>query len=921
MPMPSGATVFLFTDIEGSTRLWEERPNEMREALAAHDGILRAAIEGNNGQVFKTIGDAFCAAFNALDDAISAARHAQTALNQLDSEPAGLQLRVRMAIHAGRADERDGDYFGPAVNRVARLLSVGHGGQTLLSEAAQSLIYGSSQTETSVKLLDLGFHNLQDISEPEHIFQICFADLQDEFPPLRSLIYLRHNLPLQVTSFVGREREIADVKKGLHNSRLLTITGAGGVGKTRLVVQVAFDAVSEYPDGVWMAELSPVGDPDRVPHTIAQALGVREESGKSLTDSIVKHLKAKRLLLVLDNCEHVLDVCSSLANEIIRSCPGVTIAATSREPLSISGEKVFTMPALSCPRADAATSNSNLYEYEAVKLFAERAQSVSPGFQVMPANASAVIQVCRRLDGIPLALELAAARVRVMPVEQIASRLDDRFRLLTGGSRTALPRQQTLRALIDWSYELLSAEEKTLLNRLSVFAGGWTLDAAEAVCADEQADGIEAWQVLDLLASLVGKSLVIFDESGATARYRLLETVRHYALERLIAGDDEEAIRRRHAEWCRSLVIEAGTHLSTPQQPSWLARMDAEHDNVQSALNWTKSKPTDYQLGLEIAAYSDRYWSLRDVIRVGREWMKTFLDLTPAVHSQPRAMALVGLGGYCWRMGDYPEARAAYKLACETCRAIDNLGGLSTAIGGLANVNWYEGNKEAAVTLYEEALALAREANNIRMVSVALSNLGLVAIDQSEFARAKELFEESLGIRRETSDTRGMATVLGNLSNVAREQGDLDTALRLSDESLQIRRGFGDRLGISYGQTDRSIIAKRQGDLELAENCLFEALTLKHELGEMWGMAQLLNAVANLRGLQGRWERAVNLWGASHEIRERIGAGEDDEDTDERERLTGNAKQLLGERAFNSAWHVGASTNVDDAVTLALRRD
>ncbi len=474
---------FLFTDIEGSTRLWDSQPGAMAPALARHDALLRQSIEAQGGRVFKTVGDAFCAAFEAASGATKAALEAQLALGREDWGTLG-GLRVRMALHTGEAELREGDYFGPPLNRVARLLATAHGGQTVMSQTTYDLV--RDQPPAGANLQDLGEHRLKDLERPERVYGLLHPDLLGDFPPLRSLSGLPNNLPQQVTSFVGRERETPEVERLLRASRLLTLTGAGGTGKTRLSLQVAANILEEHPDGAWFVEFAPVSDPDLVPQTVAAALGVREEPGKPITDTLHGYLKDKRLLLVFDNCEHLLDAVARLANAVLRGCPDVRILATSREAMGIGGEQAYRVPSLASPDPKGSYTPESLGQFDAVRLFIDRALLAQSSFAVTNENAPAVAQLCHRLDGIPLAIELAAARVRAMPVEKIAERLDDRFRLLTGGSRTALPRQQTLRAMIDWSYDLLSEKEKTLLRRLSVFAGGWTLEAAEAVCADPE---------------------------------------------------------------------------------------------------------------------------------------------------------------------------------------------------------------------------------------------------------------------------------------------------------------------------------------------------------------------------------------------------------------------------------------------------
>src|SRR5438094_6811639 len=500
-------SIFLFTDIEGSTTLWEKFPEPMRGALAQHDLVLRGIIEGRNGRVFKTVGDSFFAVFPAADDAVAAAADVQ---HRLLAEPwteVGESLRVRIAIHTGPAESRDGDYFGPTLNRLARILASAHGGQIVLSKAVVDLL--GSRLRATAKLIDLGEHRLRDLIRPEHIFQYIERGLREDFPLLRSLSAFAHNLPGQLTSFIGRETEVAEIKHLISRTRLLTLTGSGGNGKTRLALQTAAEMVDHFANGVWFVDMAAVLDSTLIATTVAATLRLREQPGHTMLETLVAFLKGKRLLLIFDNCEQIVSACAVLAEKLLKACPELHILATSREALAVAGETTWRVPSLPVPPAQPLDSFEKLAENPSVRLFVDRSTSVVPDFQLTAGNAPAVAKIRRRLDGIPLAIELAAARVKVMTVEQIAERLDDRFRLLTGGSRTALPRQQTLRAAVDWSYDLLSEPERVLLHRLSVFAGGWTLEAAEAVC---RGDGLEDFGVLDLLCQLVDKSLVLADE-------------------------------------------------------------------------------------------------------------------------------------------------------------------------------------------------------------------------------------------------------------------------------------------------------------------------------------------------------------------------------------------------------------------------
>ena len=546
----AGTITFLFSDIEGSTRLWEQHPGAMKAALARHDDILRRSVTQHQGQIVKLTGDGCLAVFESASGAVLAALAAQQAL-QADAwdELKPQVVRARMALHTGEAEARGGDYFGPAVNRAARLMSAGHGGQVLLSAASAELLRDA--LPVGAGLLDLGEQRLKDLARPEHVFQLLHPTLPSNFPSLRSLDAFPHNLPVQLTSFIGREREMAEVKRLLATTHLLTLTGPGGTGKTRLALQLGAEmlGVADYADGVWLVELAALEHPGALPQAIAAAFCLGSMPGREPLDAVTDFLRDKRLLLILDNCEHLIDAVARLADHLLRASPRLKILASSREALGVTGEVAFRVPSLSLPEegahgvGDDASHMSpvELMACEAARLFVERATAVNPRFALTDRNAPAVAQICRRLDGIPLALELAAARVKVFTAEQIAARLDDRFRLLTGGSRTALPRQQTLRAAIDWSYDLLAEPERALLKRLSVFVGGWTFEAAEAICPGED--------VLEALTQLVNKSLVVAehraDEREDGVRYRMLETVRQYARDRLLdAGVAEVAAAR-----------------------------------------------------------------------------------------------------------------------------------------------------------------------------------------------------------------------------------------------------------------------------------------------------------------------------------------------------------------------------------------
>jgi predicted ATPase/class 3 adenylate cyclase len=573
--VPSGTVTFLFTDVEGSTRLWEAAPDAMRQALTRHDDILRDAIGNHGGSVFATGGDGFGAAFSRAGDALAAAVAAQVGLTR-EHWPDSAPLNVRMGLHTGEVEERGGDYFGAAVNRAARLTAVAHGGQILCSKATADLARG--HLAEGVSLIDLSEHRLRDLSEPVRVFQVCQPELASGFPPLRSVDAFPGNLPLQMSSFIGRGQALQLVGTAVTEHRLVTLTGVGGVGKTRLALQASADLLPRFLDGAWLVPLAAVRDPDRVADMVAGVFRVTARPGLSVEESLVLFLHDQRLLLLLDNCEHLLRPVASLVARIEEACPAVRVLATSREGLGLRGEQILVVPSLGLPEDES--DPEKLVGYEAVQLFIDRARLVKATFAIDASNAEGVQQICTRLDGLPLAIELAAARIPAMNPTELSRRLDQRFRLLTGGDRMAVERQQTLRATIDWSYDLCSESERSLLARLSVFAGGCTLEAVEAVCAAP----VQADEIMDVVSSLVARSLVVADDRGLDTRYRLLETIRQYGVERLAEAGETESVRARHADYYISFAAKVTPHMFGPGALEWGIRFAAEHDNLHAAM-------------------------------------------------------------------------------------------------------------------------------------------------------------------------------------------------------------------------------------------------------------------------------------------------------------------------------------------------
>jgi predicted ATPase len=755
---------FLFTDIEESTRRWEEMPEPMRDALARHDQILRSSIERHGGYVFATGGDGFAAAFGRAGDAVAAAVEAQVALDT-EAWPEEAPIRVRMGLHTGEAFEREGDYFGPAVNRTARLMALANGGQVLCSSITAEL------TQLDVALHDLGEHRLRDLSAPQRVFQVG----DGRFAPLRSVDAFPGNLPLQVSSFIGRETQLARVLKALHEARVVTLTGVGGVGKTRLALQAAAEMLPEFREGAWLVELAPVRDPDEVTAAFAAAFGVATNVGQTLEQSLIDFLRSKQLLLAVDNCEHLLDVVGDLVDLMERSCPRLVILATSREGLALDGERVVPVAPLGGPPPGVAVDV--IAQTDAVRLFVERATSVDPEFALTPENAAAVAEVCRRLDGLPLAIELAAARVTAMTPVELAHALERRFDTLAGGRRRAVQRHQTLRAAIDWSYGLCSEPERRLLARLAVFAGGGTRAAVEAVCAG---GAIEARAVFEALAGLVAKSLVVAHREAPETRYGLLETIREYAEERLAANEETAALRDGHAEYYARFLHSLYEDLFGPQQVEAGKRVAAEYENLLAAighaidtadadlaLRLLRDQPLGNQIGYAMFLPVERVLALPGTpehrwypygLAVAAQQASLHGDVASTEVFIAQSIAAEGLSAEPdWRAeylraiayageaiaaGDHEGGAAHSERAGRIALTAGATGDAASQFGGAA-VEWaLAGDAGAAVTLGSEGLALARHARTPLAIAFNLNGLAL-ALAESDPERARALLRES----------------------------------------------------------------------------------------------------------------------------------------------------------------------------------
>ena len=863
----SALTTFLFTDIEGSSRLWEQEPERMRPALERHDAITRSAVEGNRGTVVKMIGDGVHAVFADPLDAVGASLQLQQALADPEATN-GVALRVRCGMHVGVHERRDDDFFGSAVNRAARIMSAAHGGQVLLSQAMAALV--GDRLPAGVALRDLGSVRLRDLASPERVYQVVHSQLRQEFPALRSLESIPNNLPQQLTSFIGREHDLTEVKKLLRTTRLLTLLGVGGLGKTRLSLQVAADVVDRYPDGLWFVELAALRDERLVAQAVASVLGVKEEPGRPVVEALVKYVKDRQLLLILDNCEHLVHCCAELAKVLLQSGARLTILASSREHLHVAGEATYPVPALAVPDPRQTNTVAALTQYEAVHLFVDRAAAAQPDFRLTHQNAAAVAGICHRLDGIPLALELAAARVRTMSVENIAARLSDCFRLLTGGDRTALPRQQTLRASIDWSYELLSESERALLRRLAVFAGGCTLDAAEAVGAGGDLDEKD---VLDLLTHLVEKSLVVADAEGE--RYRLLETVRLYAQERLNESGERDRTRTRHLAYYLALAEKARPELDGPDQAAWLLRLDLDRENILAAHAWCDRAEGGAELGLKVVFSMQPYWFNRGLLGLG----------------QRVAVEALARGG-------------AQEGTLARCRALFYAGQLGCFMGRYGDAQEY----------LEESLALARELGDKKRVAAVLQPLTMASLGQGDLATARRHVREALVLARELGNKRGIAAALNAVAQVHRVEGDLDTAEPLYEQVLALARELGDREIIAIALLNLAMVSIGRGLGDRAQAMLLDVLSIAEEIGSKPAGQSALEVSAGLAALIAQWEHAAVLFGAAEAQTEATGIHRDPGDESFLAPLIAKAGDALGAPAFASAEAAGRALSYEEAI-------
>jgi predicted ATPase/class 3 adenylate cyclase len=900
--LPSGTLTFLFTDIEGSTNLWEQHSDQMRDAMRRHDTLIESTVKQQAGLVVRPRGegDSRFAVFPRASDALRAAIAIQRIFF---AEPWMIPpVRVRIALHSGEADLRDGDYYGLTVNRCSRLRSAGHGGQILMSQTTYNLV--RDELPAGVSLRDLGEYNLKDLERSEHIFQAIAEDIPAEFPPLNTSDKIRSNLPLALTSFIGRQREIDELEHLLWQSRLLTIAGPGGAGKTRLAIRLSQNVQGSFPDGVWFIDLAPMSNCVHLCQYVMNLLGMREEPGYSADQSLLDNLRSKTLLLILDNCEHLLPDMAQLVETMLRRAPGLRVLATSREKLAVTGEIVWRIPPLSSPDLMETANIEKLMQYEAVKLFSDRAAAAKPDFTITKENAEMVAQICAHLDGLPLAIELAAARVRVLSVEEILARLTDRFRLLVG-TRTALPRQQTLRALIDWSYDLLTEKERILLRRLSVFASSWTLEAAEQVCPGKE---IQPWEVLDLLTGLIDKSFVIGEAQTGHHRYRFLETILKFSQERLWESQEAEEFAQKHAVYFLKMAENSYGKMWGPEQAYWLGVLDEERDNLRATLDRLSQVAGSEGMMLQLAGSLWRYWEIRGYLSEGRAWLETALVQNPNASQYLRANGLGGAGHLARQQGDYEQARAFHEQSLAIFRAMEDKLGVARQLNALGEIAQNLGEYARAIELHEESLSLRQEISDKEGIAVSLRQLGVIARDHGHYERARELLEKSLILERELGDKLLLAISLNDLGLVAHSLCDYNEAISIFEEAMSLQRELNDRLGISNSLQNLGNVAKDQGNFKQAQLFFQECLALKKELGDKRGISRVFVTLAEITFRQGRYPQAADLAGQCLTLSQELGL--------KREILL--SLEMLGFITYYQGNYERAAALADETLTLSL---
>jgi predicted ATPase/class 3 adenylate cyclase len=908
--LPTGTVSLLCTDIEASTRLLQALGDRYAEALAEHRRLLRTAFAEHRGCEVDTQGDAFFYAFSRAHDAVAGAVAAQRAL-AAHRWPEDLALRVRIGIHTGEPTTTGEGYVGIDVHRAARVMSAGHGGQVLLTQSTRDLL--PEEPFEAVGLRDLGEHRLKDLTQPQRLYQLLIPGLDNDFPALKTLEARPTNLPIQPTALIGREQQVTEAvtlvrREGI---RLVTLTGAGGTGKTRLALQVAAELIADFEDGVFFVDLAAITDPHLLIATVGQTLSVREQLGQSLSETLKDYLCDKHLLLVLDNFEQLVGA-GPAVSALLAVAPNLKALVTSRAPLHLSGEHEYSVPPLSVPDLGESEPPSVLAGYEAVQLFLARAQAVKPEFELTSENSPAVAEICARLDGLPLAIELGAARVRILSPQALLGRLSERLALLTGGARDAPVRQRTLRDTIEWSYGLLSTSEQRLFARLSVFLGGGTVEAAEAVC------GSAELEVFDAVDSLVEKSLLRQEEGAAgEPRAFMLETIREYAFDRLERSGEGERLRDRHANYFVGLAEEAEPEILGADQGLWLERLEAERDNFRAALGWLLER-SDAERALRLIGSLRRAWVARGYLSETRKWLEAAFEQSPTVPPQVEAKALYALGRVALVQGDYDQAVLWLEQSARVFRELGEAEGLVFSLADLGFIATAQGRHEDAERLAEQSLAEARAAGSERTIAAALHSLACAKLDAEEYGEARTLFAESLALRRRLGDKRNTANSLCYLGSVALLEGDYDGATALLDESLTLGRELGNLLIVSAALANQSLVALAAGEPGSAAALCNESLALSRELGDKRTTVECLHALAGVAAVNAEPLRAALYSGAAESLHAAIKAPPSPAERMVGERFLPISRATADDQSFEAAWAEGRQMGYDAAVTFAL---
>jgi len=881
--------------------------------LADHHRLIRAGLASHDGKEIDTQGDGFFAVFYSPSACVAAVIEIQRALGAHEW-PDGERVRVRMGVHSGEASETETGLVGLDIHRAARVGAVAHGGQIVLSAAAAVLVRDSLPSDASLR--DLGHHRLKDLGRPEQIFQLDGEGLEADFLPLRSLDNpaLANNLPAQSAHFVGRNREVAEVRRLVESARLVTLTGAGGSGKTRLGLQVAAELLDGSGDGVWLVELAPLSDPDAVASTISSVLGITSQAGRPALETLLDALVPQHMLIVLDNCEHLIGACAKVADAILRRCPQVHLITTSREPLGIGGESIYRVPSLSLPGIDDGDASAAV-ESDAVTLFMERARGQGVDLVLDEETGPLVVSICRRLDGMPLAIELAAARMRSLSLASLYDRLDQRFRLLTGGSRSALPRQQTLRATVDWSYSLLNGPERSVLQRLSVFAEGFDLESAESVCG---LGDIDVFDVTDLLGSLVDKSLVVAEPTGGGVRYRLLETIRQFGAEHLVEQDESEAaaVGAAHCAHFLSVAERAAPHLTGPEQGSWLARLDADRANLRRAMEHAASDPEGTELILRFGVALRRYWWVRSRAEA--------IDLLVPVLRRPNAEAdpyllcgtLITMA-FGARYVDIGTARHYAELALETARRLNHDRLLTASLTILCAVCYFAGDSESGFPMGLEAVERARLLGDDVLLGESLA-MYLLCCKVVEPDRTGELFAEAISCVQRSGD-QFLASVLENNAGVhALDEGDVPAARAHLERADEARQRIGSLFHLV--QLNLGWVLREEGDTTNAGSMFEQALRIARRNGDRSGMAYANLGLACLAADQGDWLRAAVLHGAAQAFKDQTGEPWAQPEERYRQASLEQVRAGLDADEFQRAYATGQGLSTKDAVDLTFAR-